>query len=764
MKQAAAPNPEPERYRFDGFVVDVAAHTLTRETSPLALEPKAFAVLLALLRRPGELQGRDDLLDQVWGHRHVTPGVLTRAIAQLRAVLVDDPHRPGYIQTQHGLGYRFVGRLEADANADVGAGADADADADADQGRDLGLRVAEPQDEEPDAEALAPLALAPGRSPLEVSPPEVSLLELTANPLAESAAEPAAQADVPRPYAGTERRRKVSVGRWAVVVALAALVTWAGFGWLRTPALPASPSIAVLPFTSISADPDDTYFAEGLAVEMHDALAGVAGLIVAAQLREADAFAGSDVKAMGEAMGVATILDATVRRDRNRVRISARLSDTSTGYTLWNRTYDRELSDVFATQSEIAGEVVRSVMGVLPRDQDRLARRLAPTSNLAAFDAYLRGLHLLAGTGEDEVNRAAGHFRQALQADSGFTRAQLGICRAGLSRFRRMRDAGALQAARLACLRAQEMDPQSGEADLVLGDLYRVQGDGHQALVHYAKLEKSVSLRPAAWLGMGLAHAELGQDDKAMEYLGKAIAARPGDAIAHGELGYLHYLRGDVSQAIASYRKATALQPGDAELWSTLGALHFLAEELDEAGRAYQRSMDIEPTDAALNNLGALRFHSGDYAGAAVLFERAVRLGTGDFMIWGHLGDALRARPETTSQAHAAYAKAAGMARPYLEIKANDAQAMAALGWYQANLGEADPARELVSRAEALGTERAEVALLNAQTLTQLGDTAGARQRIATAREAGMTEIRIRNNPSLAAMPDTMAALKRSDR
>ncbi|UWX04186.1 winged helix-turn-helix domain-containing protein [Pseudoxanthomonas sp. NC8] len=86
---------------------------LVRDGQPQALEPKAFAVLLALLRRPGELLERDDLLDQVWGHRHVTPGVLTRAIAQLRAALDDPAQQPRYIQTRHALGYSFIGVLQA---------------------------------------------------------------------------------------------------------------------------------------------------------------------------------------------------------------------------------------------------------------------------------------------------------------------------------------------------------------------------------------------------------------------------------------------------------------------------------------------------------------------------------------------------------------------------------------------------------------------------------------------------------------------------
>ncbi|TQD43474.1 winged helix-turn-helix domain-containing protein, partial [Marilutibacter aestuarii] len=109
----------PARYRFDDIRVDTVAHTLTRGGVPCALEPKAFAVLTMLLQHAGELVGKDELLDAVWGHRHVTPGVLTRAIAQLRAALGDDAHQPRYIHTHHALGYRFIGELQVDGEAEA---------------------------------------------------------------------------------------------------------------------------------------------------------------------------------------------------------------------------------------------------------------------------------------------------------------------------------------------------------------------------------------------------------------------------------------------------------------------------------------------------------------------------------------------------------------------------------------------------------------------------------------------------------------------
>src|SRR3546814_15773697 len=109
----AAPDREGDtgHYRFGDIVVDAPAHTLVRAGALQQIEPKTFAVLMALLRRPGELLERDELLDLVWVHRHVTPGVLTRAIAQLRPSLEDASHNPRYIQTQHAMGCHFIGVL-----------------------------------------------------------------------------------------------------------------------------------------------------------------------------------------------------------------------------------------------------------------------------------------------------------------------------------------------------------------------------------------------------------------------------------------------------------------------------------------------------------------------------------------------------------------------------------------------------------------------------------------------------------------------------
>ncbi len=694
-----------ESYRFDDIVVDATAHTLSRAGFAQTVEPKAFAVLLILLRRAGELVGRDDLLDQVWGHRHVTPGVLTRVIAQLRSALGDDSHHPRYIQTQHALGYRFIGELLA-TQPDDGA---------------VDAPVAEAPADEPGTPQTADDG---GRRP---PAPGVDV------PLHAGEANELIHAEVAR-----------HARRWPWLVATAVLVAVAVATWLpqlRIGPLRGEPSIAVLPFTTLSDRADDRYFAEGLATEMHSALAGVHGLKVAAWLPPG-AVSGADAKTMGERLGVATVLDASVRRDRDRVRISARLSDTRSGYTLWSRTYEHDVADVFATQSDIAQQVVTALKGVLPDAGENLKRRLTPTRNVAAFDAYLKGLQSLVG---GESDSAIASFRTALDGDSGFARAQAGICQAEIDRFEQMRDANAFDNARLACLRAQKMDPTMGTVKLALGDLYRVRGELRKATEFYDGAREDPEARSNALVG--LAEIEAAQDhrQRSIELFAKALEASPGNAYVWSTMAWQQYLNDDLPGAIESSRRALKLRPDRSVLWAALGYYQMTRGEAVEAEKSLQHSNALEPNYAATANLGMLKSQAGDYAAAAALYRQATQLDPGDFYPWGYLGDVLLADP-SAGEANAAFREAADRARQYVQLRPDDAMAQAALAWYLTNLGEREQVPLLMRKAESLGTAKGEVALFNAQTYAVLGDNERARERMKTAIANGMAERSIESN------------------
>lgn len=700
----------PGRFCFGDIVVEEAAHLLLRAGEPQAVEPKAFAVLLALLRRPGELVGRDVLIDQVWGHRHVTPGVLTRAVAQLRNAMGDDSQQPRYIQTQHGVGYRFVGELlQQHPRLDEVLPEDPGAETDTGGGTTIRRWEADAEDRR-------------------------------------------GQAARPSPRHWTMRT-------WMTASALAIVIVAATVWWQQrdAPVGHAGPSVAILPFSTLGGERDDDYFAEGLAVEMHDALAGVEGMQVAAPLSPSSPMSReTDVRKLGALLGVSAVLDASVRREGERLRISARLSDTRTGFTIWSQVYDRERSGIFATQTEIANEVVGALLQVLPERGEALSRRLTPTRNVVAFDAYLRGMQQLrlAASGGN-VDEAIAFFNGALKEDRGFARAQAGICRSELVRFGSRRNAESLAHARVACELARDMDPDSSIARLALADLYRTQGDDKQALEQYALALKDPARRPGAYTGIAQIHATQGDHAQALEYFRKAMQASPGNAAIHSRLGYQQYLQGDMEGAIESYRAAVRFRPDDAVIWSTLGGLYLSIGDNRLAAEAFERSIGLQPTAGVLSNYGELKFLQRDYPAAVNLLRRAVELDAGDLLVWGNLGNALRAAAGQgdTAAANTAFERALEISRTYLPHNPDDAVATAATGWYMVNLGLTEQARAMVLRAQGLGSAVGEASLLNAQTLHALGDEEGARRQIQQARAAGIPDARIAGNPFLAAVP-----------
>jgi TolB-like protein/DNA-binding winged helix-turn-helix (wHTH) protein/Flp pilus assembly protein TadD len=689
-------------YRFDGIVVDLGAHQVMRDGAELALEPKAFAVLAALLEQAGTALERDELLDRVWGHRHVTPGVLNRVIAQLRKALGDNAEHPRYIQTLHSLGYRFIADVE---------------------------RVESRPESEPSPPHIA-------------SPPHSTAAADSAG-----VADPASGSGSQYGRRAFDRRasRRLLVPVLVVVAALAVLaLVWRQQMQAQ---VKAEASIAVLPFSSLSSNPDDRYFAEGLAVEMHDALAGVPGLTVAAPLPPGSDVRNEDAKALGKRLGVATVLDASVRRDDNRVRINARLSDTRTGFTLWAETYDRGMSDVFAMQSTIANQVVQELLGILPGEV--LSQRLAPTRSVEAYDAYLKGISRLqqAGAG-DHVMRAVGFFKEALAADRNFARAQAGICRSEIRQFESVREADAYARAKTACMQAARMDPGLREVDLALGELYRVKGESAKAIEAYSKASEDPALAADAYIGIAMTHGGNDRHDLAMDYFARAKKLRPADANLHRYEGVEQYRHDDFVGAIASFRRAVTLQPDNAKLWSSLGGIYMANGNVQQAANAFKRSLAIEPSYSALSNLGTLNYQIGDHAVAASLYRQAAELDEKDFRIWGNIGDALAAQGHDAEAARH-YRRAAEMAKRYIAIKNDDAEALATLAWYRANLGDGNAAKKLVLHAEALGTQQGEVAFFAAQTFALLRDDDKAHDRIRQALAQRIPAERIAASPIL---------------
>ena len=309
--------------------------------------------------------------------------------------------------------------------------------------------------------------------------------------------------------------RKLNIATIVLLVLAIGLLSWNMFGdraarpteAVAPPVVSSPPrpersrnlSIAVLPFVNMSQDPANEYFSEGLSEEVLNVLARMEDFRVAGRT-SSFAFKGQnqDLRAIGERLGVANILEGSVRRQGDRVRVTAQLIDARTGYHLWSDTYDRQLDDVFAIQDDIATEVVRALRRtLLPEDEAVISQ--SAKGDVDAYNHYLRGqFHARLRTPEG-LRRALEEFQQAVLIDPGYAPPYAGMAMVYALldnyNYRSLEETGPL--ANRALERALEIDPSSDEAWAVKG-LLLGQGADAQARKEEARaaLERAVAINP----------------------------------------------------------------------------------------------------------------------------------------------------------------------------------------------------------------------------------------------------------------------------
>jgi TolB-like protein/DNA-binding SARP family transcriptional activator/Tfp pilus assembly protein PilF len=378
-------------------------------------------------------------------------------------------------------------------------------------------------------------------------------------------------------------------------------------------------SVAVLPFADISAGRDQEYFADGMAEEIINALVQVHGLRVVART-SAFSYKGvnTDIREIGRQLGAETVLEGSVRRDGERLRITAQLIDTRTGYHLWSEAYDREAADIFAVQDEISRAITRTLTGRFVG-----AGGAAPgswsTRDTEAYDHYLRGLHFLKRGTQEDLKRAVAQFEAAITRDPRYAAAYAALADA-YSQYPTLgllppREAFAL--ARPAAQRAVALDESLAEAHNALGKIqyegdwdfaaagrsYRraVQLNPHFALYHrypaylvaMGQLAEAIEVtrteitrdpispwansRLALWLYFDHQH------DRAIELLHRIIELEPGYFYARWYLGLAYIQKRMFDEAIAEIQTALELSGGSPLVRATLGCAYARAGRLEEA-------------------------------------------------------------------------------------------------------------------------------------------------------------------------------------
>jgi serine/threonine protein kinase/tetratricopeptide (TPR) repeat protein len=396
-------------------------------------------------------------------------------------------------------------------------------------------------------------------------------------------------------------------------------------------------SIAILPLTNMSADPDTDHLADGIAEEITSALAKIRALRVASRT-SAFAFKGKslDVRTIGEQLGVGTVLEGSVRRAGNRLRITAQLIDVADGYHLWSERYDRDMEDIFAVEDEIAQNIVRSLQLILSEDEKRAIER-GPAVDIKAYDYYLRGRQFFHQTRKKSLEFARLMFARAIETDPNFAMAHAGLADAcSLLHMYYPTSEADLELADSASRRALELNPELAEAHAARG-FALFQMKRHQEAEE--ELLTAIRLDPQqfdARYFYARACFEQGKYAEAARLFDQAFKVRE-DYQAKFFAAQSYAALGRESEADAAYRQALQaverhfdLNPDDARA-ATMRAVASCRLG-DRAGGFHwaDRALAIDPEDAGVRyNVACLYALEGETDKAITCLEEALRTGFG---------------------------------------------------------------------------------------------------------------------------------------
>jgi TolB-like protein/DNA-binding winged helix-turn-helix (wHTH) protein/Tfp pilus assembly protein PilF len=380
------------------------------------------------------------------------------------------------------------------------------------------------------------------------------------------------------------RRKSLAIGAALLVVALAGV----GFFLLRgndtgqrvAAVTAAKLSIAVLPFVDMSEGQDQAYFAEGLSEEILNLLAQSTTLQVSART-SSFSFKGRnvDIPTIAGTLNVTHVLEGSVRKSGNRVRITAQLVDGRNSAHAWSQTYDRDLTDIFGVQDDIAGAVAEALQSRLTGERNLHSGQ---TRNAVAFERYLQGRYFFNRRGEADLARAEEYFEQALQADPNYARAWAGL--AGVHYLapwpapQSVRDAWGE-----AVKHALALGPNLAEAHVRAAQYYWRVGDPQTSDQH---CKRAIALNPSDPLVLGVSAGKAfaaGHWSEGISLQRRAVAVDPLAAIARSNLGIYLAAVGEWQEALVEMEKARELSPTLSRIDSEIARLLILQERFDDA-------------------------------------------------------------------------------------------------------------------------------------------------------------------------------------
>ncbi len=568
------------------FEVDLTAGEVRKAGMRQKLAGQPFQVLQALLERPREVITREDLRQRLWPDNAFVDYelALKKAVNRLREVLGDSADSPHFIETIPRRGYRFIG---------------------------------------------------------SIAPPSA---------LPESSEQHAAAADVsgaPIPTGLNRGRylRRLIAG--STLLAIAGILIWSNAAKLRTRIFARSRStqihsIAVLPLQNLSTDPSEEYFSEGVTEALTTDLAQISALRVISRT-SSEHFKGSreTLPEIARQLNVEAVVEGSVMRSENRVRITAQLIEAQSDRHLWAKTYDRDFQDILRLQDEVARDIAAEIrISVTPQEEARLT--LEQKTNPSAYEAYLRGRYLWSQRNAESIDKAASYFQKAAREDPAFALAYSGLSDCYWVGWGAKID---LPLADEYATKAVALQPDLAEAHASLGI---VRLNEYQMSGAERELKRAIELNPnyamahhfysGYLLSVGRAADALRENDlarhldpfsipintgrviiltgsrkygEAIEQAEKNRELAPLSPVPHNLLGRLYWLEGKAPEAIAEERKASTLENFPERLRS-----------LDEVAASYQRSgLRAAELKAAQFMEHAYEGHFGRYDAIFIAFQ-----------------------------------------------------------------------------------------------------------------------------------------------
>jgi TolB-like protein/tetratricopeptide (TPR) repeat protein len=514
-------------------------------------------------------------------------------------------------------------------------------------------------------------------------------------------------------------------------------------------------SIAVLPFTNTGDAADTGYFSDGLTEEIQSLIVRLNEFRVVA-LSTSNQFKDvvMDAVTIADRLDAEAVLLGSVRRLRDKVSVTARLIDGSDGSELWSETYDRELSDIYSIQEDIARHVARALHVVLPVSAERRLKKLG-TGNVDAYDSYLRGIdYLRQPADETTLLLAEGLLREALAIDPDFVNAHAAMCRKQLAAYRISRDAARFGAAEEACQRVLEDDAESADVRTVLGQLYLASGKYENALHEFERALEDNGHLPESYVGLARTQAALGRTEEAEANLRLAIETDVSYWASFNAMGNFLFEQARFDEAAEFYQMYVNRVDDDALALNNLGAAYYLAGDFRQAAQAWDDSLAIKPTRSAYSNTGTMYFYLGDFERAIERYVNAANLAPNDHRVWGNLADAYYFDGGQEQVADVAYRRAIDLAEQSLEVNAEEFLVMSEIALYYSRIGDTDKAKEFIAKAQSQGSGIMYVHYNTALMHVQLGNTDEAFTSLERAVELNYQPELLTVDPALAELRD----------